>query len=68
MTFSQTPLDKDRYHIRRIYEAYGEAMYQAQCLEKQLAMIYAVHSKQQKRVTIKELQKRFYMNFDRTFG
>ena len=68
MAFSPTPPDKDPNHIKRVYEAYGLAMYQAQCLEKQLAMVYATHSKPPRRITKEELEQKLTRNFEQTFG
>lgn len=68
MVFSPTLLDKDPNHIKRVYEAYGLAMYQAQCLEKQLAMVYATHSKPPRRITKEELEQKLTRNFEQTFG
>ena len=68
MAFLPTLLDKDPSHIKRVYEAYGLAMYQAQCLEKQLAMVYATHSKPPRRITKEELEQNLTRNFEQTFG
>lgn len=68
MPFAPTPFDKDPSHIKRVYEAYGLAMYHAQCLEKQLAMVYATHSKPPIRITKEELEYKLTVNFKKTFG
>lgn len=68
MAFSPTPRDKDPSHIKQVYEAYGLAMYQAQCLEKQLAMVYVTHPKFSRRITREELEQNLTRNFKQTFG
>jgi hypothetical protein len=60
-------LDPQSEQIREVYALYGLAMYQAQCLERQLAMLVAIWNPTV-RFTAWDFDDRLAQNFESTFG
>ena len=59
----------DEQQIRNLYEAFGLAMYQAQCIERQLAMLLvSLQEKRPQNRTTLELEALYTRAFQRTLG
>ena len=62
-------MDLEPEQNREVFARFGLAMYQAQCLERQLAIILATkHSPDPSRVAPEELEETFELQFSKTFG
>ncbi|MBX9950357.1 MAG: hypothetical protein K2Y39_14405 [Candidatus Obscuribacterales bacterium] len=59
----------DEQQIRNLYEAFGLAMYQAQCIERQLAiLLVSLQEKSPQNRTTLELEALYTRAFQRTLG
>jgi len=62
-------LDPESQHIREVYARYGLAMYQAQCLERQIAILLTtVYGPGPKQITRSQYDKLLDSYFKRTLG
>jgi len=62
-------LGPESHQIREVYALYGLAMYQVQCVERQLAILLATeYGPGPKRITRTQFDELFKSYFDRTFG
>ena len=65
----ETQIDPESEQIREVYARFGLAMYQAQCLERQLAMILATkYGPGPTRISRKELDSVFEDLFSKSLG
>lgn len=62
-------IDPESHHIREVYARYGLAMYQAQCVERQLAILLATeYGPGPRKITRSQYDELLQSHFDRTLG
>lgn len=62
-------IDPDSAQVREVFAHYGLAMYQAQCLEREIAIaLSTVHGPGPKRITRDQLDQLYDKNFRKTLG
>lgn len=62
-------IDPESHHIREVYARYGLAMYQAQCVERQIAILLATeYGPGPKKITRAQYDELLQSHFERTLG